>query len=307
MTQPTAPREHWGRPRFGYRANAAMLWIGSRFLPLAYLLIWFAALYFFACVPKARRASMAYLDRVRGKRRGRLRRAWETYRHMIEFGLLLLDRAIMLSGPKHRFSMMCEGILHLREALDQQQGLLVLTAHFGTAEASAPYMAKMGMTRPFNLVMYQDASDATERFHTATRRMLADMRIISTTDPLVAGVKIMRALQSNEVVAIRADRSLAGRTIAVNLLGGEVNLPAGPFLAAALTDAPVVNIYTCRLGYRRYTCIISPMARYGASMVGSREERMRRAAVDYAAFLEGILRKYPYQWGNFYAFWKQNP
>jgi predicted LPLAT superfamily acyltransferase len=151
--------------------------------------------------------------------------------------------------------------------------------------------------------MYQDASDATERFHTATRRMLADMQIISTTDPLVAGVKIMRALQSNDVVAIRADRSLAGRTIAVKLLGGKVNFPAGPFLAAALTDAPVVHVYTCRLGYRRYTCIISPMGNYGASTLGTREERMQRAAEDYATFLEKILRKYPYQWGNFYAFW----
>jgi predicted LPLAT superfamily acyltransferase len=286
-----------------------MLWIGSRFLPLAYALIWFAALYFLVCVPKARRASMAYLDRVRGKRRGVVRRTWETYRHMMEFGLLLLDRAIMLSGPRHRFSMTCEGLDHLRQALDRERGLLVLTAHFGTAEAAAPYMAKMGVTRPFHLVMYPDVSDATERFHTETRRMLADVKIISTTDPLVAGVKIMRALKDNEVVAIRADRSLSGRTIAATLLGGEVSLPAGPFLAAALTDAPVVHIYTCRLGYRRYACIISPMACYGGSTAGTRDERMRRAAVDYAAFLERILRKYPYQWGNFYPFWgdEQSP
>jgi predicted LPLAT superfamily acyltransferase len=285
-----------------------MLWIGSRFLPLGYVLTWFAALYFFLCVPTARRASMAYLDRVRGGKRGMLRRAWETYRHMIEFGLLLLDRAIMLSGPGHRFRMTCAGLPHLREALDQNRGVLILTAHLGTAEAAAPYMAKMGLTRAFHLVMYQDASDATERFHTETRRMLASMRIISTTDPLVAGVKIMRALQNNEVVAIRADRSLAGRTIRVPLLGGEVELPAGPFLAAALTSAPVVNVYTCRLGYRRYTCIISPVACYSEEAPGTRDERMERAALEYARFLEGMLREHPYQWGNFYAFWpgKQN-
>jgi predicted LPLAT superfamily acyltransferase len=45
------------------------------------------------------------------------------------------------------------------------------------------------------------------------------------------------------------------------------------------------------------------MAVYGEATGGSRDERMQRAAEDYAAFLEGILRKYPYQWGNFYEFW----
>jgi len=279
-----------------------MLWIGMRVLPLGYVLIWFAALYFFVFAPKARRASMAYLDRVRG-RRGALRRMWGTYRHLIEFGLLLMDRAIMLAGPEHGFEIVSEGSEHLKEALACEAGLLLLTAHFGNAEAGAPYMKKKGMTRPVNLVMYQQVGDATERFHTAHRRMLAGVQIISTTDPLAAGVKIIRALGRNEVVAIRADRTLDGRGVKVRLLGAEAELPAGPFLAAALTGAPVVFIYTCRVGYRKYRCVISEMRRYGEESGGGRDERIFRAALDYARFLEGMLLKYPLQWGNFYDFW----
>src|SRR5262245_20066598 len=93
-------RARWGVPRGGDCANAGMLWVGMRVLWLAYFLVWLGAIYFFVCVPKARRASMSYLDRLYAaghtRHRGRLRRAWQTYRHMVEFGFLLLDRALML-------------------------------------------------------------------------------------------------------------------------------------------------------------------------------------------------------------------
>jgi predicted LPLAT superfamily acyltransferase len=308
MTSTAQPAvgEMWGRPRFGYRANRMMLWIGTRFLPLGYALVGIAALYFVLFAPRARRASMAYLNRIHGHR-GALRRWRQTYRHFMEFGLLLLDRALMLASPRHRFVMLGDGIPNLRRALDTNRGLLQLTAHFGNAEAAAPYMARIGFARPMHLVMYQKPGDATERFHTSQRRMLAGMNIISTTDPLAAGVKIIRALRENEVVAIRADRALDGRTVKAMLLGAPVRLPAGPFLAAALTGAPVLCVYTCRLGYRKYTCIISEPKSYGDDCPGTREERMARAAGDYAAFLEKILREHPYQWANFYDFWGASP
>ena len=45
---------------------------------------------------------------------------------------------------------------------------------------------------------------------------------------------------------------MTGKTVRARLLGDDVELPAGPFVAAVLSGAPVVNVYTCRLGYRRY-------------------------------------------------------
>src|SRR5215204_3360970 len=69
----TDGHRRWGVPRCGYYSNAMMLWIGLRFLHLAYLFVWFAAVYFFLFVPKARRASMLYLALIRGpEKRGPL-------------------------------------------------------------------------------------------------------------------------------------------------------------------------------------------------------------------------------------------
>jgi len=300
----------WGAPRCGYRVNATMLWVGTRVLWVGYGLVWVAAVWFYLAVGRARRASVRYLDlmyRARGGvgRRGFLLRGWETYRHMVAFGVLLLDRALMLARPGHGFHIDCEGLEHLRAATDAAdgRGVLVLSAHFGMAEIAAPYMRRMGMTRPANIVMYQDVRDGTEQFHARHRHMLEHVTVISTTDPLAAGVKIIAALKKGEVVAMRADRTLVGKAVEVELLGERVNVPAGPFVAAALSGARVVHIYTCRLGYRRYRCMMFPGGIYGEEAGGSRDERVGRAAQEFARVLEGILRRFPHQWSNFYDLW----
>ncbi len=204
-----------------------MLWIGLHFLWVGYILVWFAALYFFLCVPKARRASVRYLDLIHaGKPRGFLRRNWQTYRHMVTFGILLLDRALMLARPGHGFAMDCEGLENLARAggmsprpATSDTGIILLTAHFGMAETAAPYIARMGLHKPMHIVMYQDPRDGTEQFHARYRHMLEKVSVISTIDPLAAGVKIIAALRRGDFVALRADRTLAGKGIEVTLLG----------------------------------------------------------------------------------------
>lgn len=306
-------RSRWGAPRCGYYSNAAMLWLGTRMLWLAYFFVWFAAIYFYLFAPAGRRASMRYLDLLAApRRRGRLTRLWQTYRHMVEFGFLLLDRALMLARAGHGYQISAQGLTDLRAATapentsnGQPPGAILLSAHFGNAEIAAPYMKKMGLARPVHLVMYLDSRHGTERFHARHRRRLADMSIISTTDPLAAGAKIMAALRKGDIVAMRADRTLAGKGLPVNFLGQPVELPAGPFLASVLSGAPVVYIYTCRLGYRRYSCRISSVHRYGPDQPGSRDQRMGAAAQDFATHLESMLREFPYQWSNFYDYWNQ--
>jgi predicted LPLAT superfamily acyltransferase len=240
-----------------------------------------------------------------------LTRSWQTYRHLVEFGYLLMDRALMLARPHHGFVIAAQGLTHLRAAAwpsgesPSSNGVILLSAHVGIAEAVAPYMRAMGFDRPFHLVMYQDARESTERFHAAHRRMLEGFSIISTTDPLAAGVKIIAALRRGDVVAMRADRTLGGKSLPATLLGSPIELPAGPFLAAVLTGAPVLHIHTFRVGRRHYICRVSLARRYGDDQPGTRDERMARAVADYAMDLESMLRAHPYQWSNFYDFWKK--
>jgi KDO2-lipid IV(A) lauroyltransferase len=309
-TVPRTDNNRWGAPRCGYRINAFMLWLATRVLWLGYGLVWLAALWFFLIHARARNASIHYLDLLHStttsnRRRNALTRGWQTYRHMVSFGILLLDRALMLARPTHGFAIDCEGLEHLRAAVDSadNRGVLLLSAHFGMAEIAAPYMRRMGMNRPANIVMYQNAADGTEQFHSRHRHMLQHVNVISTTDPLAAGIKIIAALKKGEVVAMRADRTLAGKTVEATLLGERILLPAGPFLAAALSGARVLHIYTCRLAYRRYRCLILPGKTYDDDTL-PRDQRIVQAAQDFATLLESTLRRFPWPWSNFYDLWQ---
>jgi len=274
-----------------------------RFLWVSYVLLWFSIFYFFIFSGKARRASMMYLDRVTPGRSWWRRRV-DTYRHMRAFGSLLLDRGVMLTSRRHGFHISGEGLEHLAAAGDDPNGVVLLTAHFGNAEIGAPYIREMGLKRPVNLVMYRNEADGTERFHATHHRLLADMKVISTTDPLSAGLKIIAALRRGEMVAMRADRKMDGKTVGAELLGGQVELPSGPFVAAVLSGAPVLSVYTVRLGYRTYRCFMSPARRYTVGEGETRDEVIGRAAKDFAGDLEKMLRRFPLQWSNFYDFWE---
>ena len=318
-TAPGAPRPAPIGPHrgFGYYANAFMLWIGLHFLWVGYIFVWFAALYFFLCVPKARRASIRYLELIHvEKPRGFLRRNWQTYRHMVTFGILLLDRALMLARPGHGFSTRTAKASRKPRLARRRREAPALRRfrhrHHpphrplpGMAETAAPTSpGAWALHKPMHIVMYQDPRDGTERFHARHRRMLEKVSIISTIDPLAAGVKIISALRKGDFVAMRADRTLSGKGVEVSLLGKELLLPAGPFVAATLSNAQVLYIHTCRLGYRRYRCIISAARRTEAGTTIPRDQRIAQAAQEFATHLETVLRRYPYQWSNFYDLWQ---
>jgi predicted LPLAT superfamily acyltransferase len=290
-----------------------MLALASRFLWLGYGLVWIIAACFFLLLPRARRASMRFLQRVdaaasanapRPRQQPRGRCAFQSYRHFVEYGRLLLDRALVLARPHHGFTIDCSGLIHLRNAAETSRGVILLSAHFGMTEIAAPYVGKMGIGRRMNIVMYQDPRDGTEQFHLKYRHMLQDVNVISTIDPLAAGVRIMAALSRGEIVAMRADRTLDGKGTTARLLGETLQLPAGPFIAAALSGARVLYVDTLRVGHRHYRCLISEAPAHGTP---TREHYIARAAADFAAHLDQIVPRYPLQWGNFFDLWATQP
>ena len=132
--------------------------------------------------------------------------------------------AVMLAQAKHGFRVECAGLENMAAATAGASavgmpGVILLTAHFGNAEIGIPYLPMMGFPRPIHIVMYQDSKDAQERFHTRHRKLLANLDIISTTDPVAAGLGIIAAIRKGDTVAMRADRTMAGKGIEVTLLG----------------------------------------------------------------------------------------
>jgi predicted LPLAT superfamily acyltransferase len=305
-TQHSAPPAIRARHRFGYRGNMFMLYLGRRIPAVGYFAVSVVSLGFWLVNKPARRASMAFLARVKNIS-GPLALMLHSYRQMRVFGILILDRSVALSSQDAGIVVQSDHRDRLKRALELDRGLLILTAHFGALEIAAPWLKTYVAPDKMHFVMYRDFSDSTEHFHRDQWRMLEGIHFINSTDPIAAGLQIMAALRRRHCVGMRADRIMGGRTVQVTLLGQNACLPAGPFTAAVAGHAAVVTAFTLRQGPRRYRMFVSEPRCYDAQTGASREELIQQAANDYAADLESLLREYPYQWGNFYDFWATAP
>ena len=297
-TQSTVRAKH----RFGYRGNMFMLFLGRRLPALGYFAAGVVSLGFWIFNRQARLAGMQFQGRVRAIH-GRWRLYWHSYQQVRMFGVLIMDRSVALAGENSGITVASDYPDRLKRALDMQRGLLILTAHFGALEIAAPWLKNYIEPANMHFVMYRDFSDSTEQFHHDQWKMLQGMKFINSTDPLAAGLQIMGALRQKQCVGIRADRVMGGRRVQVSLMGDNVYLPAGPFTAAVVGKATVIPAFTLRESSRWYRMFVSEPRFYDLDSGRSRDELIQKAAQDYAADLEPLLRKYPYQWGNFYNFW----
>ena len=279
-----------------------MLFLGRRLPALGYFVAGVVSLGFWIVNRPARLAAMEFQGRMKGIH-GRWRLYWHSYQQVRMFGVLIMDRSVALAGANAGITVASDHRDRLKRALDMQRGLLILTAHFGALEIAATWLRTYIEPPKMHFVMYRDFSDSTEQFHQDQWKMLQGMKFINSTDALTAGLQIMGALRQKQYVGIRADRAMGGRKVQVSLMGENVYLPAGPFTAAVVGRAAVITAFTLRESPRRYRMFVSEPRFYDLDSGRSREELIQKAAQDYAADLEPLLRKYPDQWGNFYNFW----
>ena len=89
-------------------------------------------------------------------------------------------------------------------------------------------------------------------------------------------------------------------------LGGRATFPTGPVLLASVLNAPVVLFFGLYRGGRRYDVHFEML---GEGIKIKRSNREAEAAVwtqRYVKRLEHYTQSAPYNWFNFYDFWKTN-
>lgn len=254
--------------------------------------------YFFASSRQARAASRAYLGRVLG----RPARLTDVLRHYLTFAKTLQDRVYFLAGRSAEFSIEQHGLAALDHALAQGRGCLLLGAHLGSFEV----LRAIGILQrklPINVLLYPDnASNADAVAGDLCPELKERIIPLGRPDTLL---RVHECLERGEIVGILGDRVLkSDKTVRCEFLGTPATFPQGPLLLASILKAPVVLFFGLYEGGRRYSIHFEAFTDEVTIARRDRSAQLQPWIARYAARLEHYCRRAPYNWFNFYDFWR---
>ncbi|MCP4809576.1 MAG: glycosyltransferase family 2 protein [Proteobacteria bacterium] len=268
----------------------------------AYACMTIMATFYYLMSGEHRRGAHSYLRR-RFPEDGRMSLSWRGWRLFYSFSCSLIDRFLLMKQGHSAFVFEREGTDEARAAL-ADSGAIILSAHLGNPDLGAGALRETGPgSRPVNMVQYAGGNDPYVQL---MREMLGDKApkvIAINTGSDMASMEVFRALQRGEIVALKADRLVDDRTVEVPFLGETMKLPAGPFLLAALSKAPVFIMGCFKEDSRTYRVVATEPRVLRFTSRKERNADIQRWATEFAEQLERWTKRWPHQWYNFHDPW----
>lgn len=305
---PKAANLHAPRPKadwIGHRERGSnvllriMAWLSLRLgRTLSRIPLYGIALYFFLFAPGARRHSRRYLRLALD----RPPRARDRFRQILSFATTIHDRVYLINRQFEIFNITLDGEALVLDQLDSGRGALLMGAHMGSFEV----VHSLGRRRRgINVAMAmfeENARKINAALAAINPHWVSDIVSLGRIDAML---NIAGRLESGAFVGVLGDRTLGSEPVqAVTLLGERAYLPTGPMRAAAILRCPVFFMVGLFRGKNNYRVVFERVADFSATPPASRGEAVHAAIERYAALLDGFCRRDPYNWFNFYDFWR---
>ena len=186
--------------------------------------------------------------------------------------------------------------------MDSGHGALLLGAHMGSFEV----MHSLGRRRrglEVAMAMYEEnARKINATLAAINPNFVHDIVSLGRIDSML---DIANRLERGAFIGVLGDRTLGHEPVQpVTLLGSPAYLPTGPMRAAAILRCPVFFMAGLYRGRNRYHVVFERVADFSATPAALRNAAVRAAIERYAAVLDAHCRRDPYNWFNFYDFWR---
>ncbi len=250
---------------------------------------------------RLRRVSRDYLRRV-----GAGTRLRDVYRHLRTFAQVIADRVFLVQGELSRFRLETHGAgaEELAALHRAGQGVVIVLSHVGSWEV---LRVQAGDHRlPVSVLAYYGNSravtDALRRLDPSVETQLVEIR---PGDPSYI-FEVEDRIRRGEFLGTMGDRvGFDGKSVCVPFLGEEASFPVGPYLLASALRCPVFLAFGLYEAPDRYHVHYEPFAeRLTLPRGPAREIALREVVARYAARLEHHCRAHPYNWFNFYDYWR---
>jgi predicted LPLAT superfamily acyltransferase len=229
------------------------------------------------------------------------KRRWLVFQHFLSFGGALIDRTAILAGNTRHFSFSFNGEHHLRDAVAEGKGVLLLTAHMGNWEAAGALLSRLNV--PINVSGFDHESDAVRSMLTQASK--AKFRLLTLTGSPTDVIPLVAALRRGEIVAMMGDRAYGSPATDVSFFGGTASFPTGAYVMAAIAGAPLVHVFSLSEAGGHYRFFAFPPQRPKMPPHAQRDAYLSDCAARFGGDLETVLTRDPLQWYNFFPFWRQ--
>ncbi len=266
---------------------------------IARLFLYPICLYFLISASAARAASKDYLRKVLGREP----RLSDGFRHIYTFASTILDRVFLFNGRYDKFDVRVHLDDAARTMIVAKQGSILLGAHLGSFEITRAYAAEIGGP-PASVLMYEDnARKLNAVLHAINPDLAQQVIALGKVDSML---KVEQALQRGEFIGILADRGLdhGGATFTCDFLGAPVKFPTGPLRIAHILKSPVLLMVGVYRGGNRYDLYFEKIIDLHEMEDMPRNEMLHLAMQRYVKGIERHCIDAPYNWFNFYDFWK---
>lgn len=260
----------------------------------AYFLLYFVSFYYLLFSVNGTKASLYYFHKRLGF--SKLISFFKVYKSNYTFGQTIIDKVSISFGLGDRFTYNHDGGEVIQELLKYKKGGILISAHVGNFEIAEYFFSEMNDISQIHLVTTDNEraaiKDYLERISVKT-----SIEFIIIQNDLSHIYEINNALNNNELVCFTGDRYFDGnKTLSQELLGKKADFPAGPFLIASRLKVPVIFVYVMKETNTHYH-LFANEAKY-------KHRDANDLLKEYIISIERILKKYPYQWFNFFDFWK---
>jgi len=296
-----AQRAEWvTRPERGSMLLLRVMAAASRALGRARsrMLLYLIVIYFVLFAPAARRHARNYLRRALGREPT----FSDRFRHVLYFATTIHDRVYLLNERFDEFEISIEGEQLMRAVHARGNGAILMGAHMGSFEVTRV----IGLHRPGIAVVMAMYADNARKIMTMLEALSprAKPEIISL-GRIEAMLKVRQRLDEGAFVGIMGDRTLGNEPLQeVNFLGSRAYFPVGPMRAAALLGRTMIFMLGLYRGGNRYKLVFELVADFSNVERPERPAAVAVAIARYAALLEKYCKSDPYNWFNFFDFWR---
>ncbi len=272
-------------------------------LKLAYIVLRFVALYYFLFARKSNKNIFFFFhDVLKYKRTTTYLKIYKNY---YIFGQTILDKVALLAGVKTKFTINHDGGKNLDKIAEMGKGGILVSAHIGNWEIAGQLLNRLNTT--FNILMYANEHESLKKYMDEVEKK-KNVNIIAIKDGEMGHlIELHNAFSKNELVVMHGDRFRDGvQTLEAKFLGRTAKFPAGPFIMAAKFGVPLTVAFAVKETSTHYHFFASePIETKRTRDPKQTEIAVQELLHKYIAEVEKMVYRYPEQWFNYYAFWKE--